>query len=56
MGKTKYLSAIEQDMVVAVRLPVCVKNGNAVGFFTHKQFPVCIKNGPPLNGLPATQY
>jgi hypothetical protein len=52
MGKTKYLSAFERGMVVDAEAPVCVKNGNAAGFFTVNSFP-CIMNGPLPEGHPA---
>ena len=48
MGKTKYLSAFEQVMVVGLchELQPC-------WVFHAQQFPVCIKNGPPPKGHPA---
>ena len=55
MGKTKYLSAFEQGMVVGARrtnLSVS-RTATLLGFYA-QQFPVCIKNGPPQKGHPAT--
>ena len=54
MGKTKYLSAFERDMVVgAKRTGLSVSRTACCWVFHAQQFPVCIKNGPPPKGHPA---
>ena len=54
MGKTKYLSAFEQGMVVGVRCTgLSVSRIATLLGFHAQQFPVCIKNGPQPKGHPA---
>jgi hypothetical protein len=53
MGKTKYLIAFEQGMVVgARRTSLCQELQRCWGFHA-LQFPVCIKNGPSPKGHPS---
>jgi hypothetical protein len=53
MGKTKDLSAFEQDMVVGARHTGLCQELQCCWVFHAQQFPVCIKNGPPPKGHPA---
>jgi hypothetical protein len=50
MGKTKYLSAFEQGMVVGARRTGLCQELQRCWVFP--QFPVCIKNGSPPKGYP----
>ena len=53
MGKSKYLSAFEQGMVVGARRTGLCQELQCCWVFHSQQFPVCIKNGPPRRGHPA---
>ena len=50
MGKTKYLRAFEQGMVVGARHTGLCQQLQCFWVFHAQQFPVCIKNGPPHKG------
>jgi hypothetical protein len=49
MGKTKYLSALEQTIVISARRTSLCQELQHCWVFHAQQFPVCIKNGPPAN-------
>ena len=53
MGKAKYLSAFEWDMVEGARRTGLCQEIQCCWVLLVQHFPVCIKNGPPHKGLPA---
>jgi hypothetical protein len=53
MGKTKYLSALEQGMAEGARCSGLCQELQRCWVFHTQQFPVCMKNGPPPKGHPA---
>ena len=53
MGKTKDLSAFEQDIIVGARRTGVCQELQRCWVFHAQLFPVCIKNGQPPKGHPA---